>query len=255
MEYTIKKLAQLSGVTVRTLRYYDQIGLLKPARINSSGYRIYGEAEVDRLQHILFYRELEVPLESIQVILDDPSFDKTTALQSHYTKLQQKRDRLDTILATIEKTIAYQERGIPMQDNEKFNGMKEKMIEENERTYGADIREKYGDEIINASKAKLRGLSQEKYEAMQALEHNLLSLLQKAYTTGDPSSEDAQELAARHKEWLLYSWPSYSKKAHAGLAEMYVADERFTAYYDQHVKGGTAFLRDAILIYTGVSSD
>ncbi|MEH6946049.1 MerR family transcriptional regulator [Bacillus sp. JJ634] len=252
MEYTVNKLAQLSGVSSRTLRYYDQIGLLKPARINSSGYRIYGQKEVDLLQQILFYRELEVRLEEIIEIINQPTFNQTTALKNHYNNLKKKRARLDKIIATIEMTIASKEGGISMQDKQKFEGLKEKMIEENEQNYGKEIREKYGDETVDASNAKLRGMSQEDYQAMAVLGEEILSLLEKAYETGDPASDVAQELAAKHKEWLMYSWPNYSKEAHAGLAEMYVADERFTAYYDKNVKGGTEFLRDAILIYLGM---
>ncbi|MFJ8265498.1 MerR family transcriptional regulator [Peribacillus asahii] len=252
MEYTVNKLAQLSGVSSRTLRYYDQIGLLKPARINSSGYRIYGQKEVDLLQQILFYRELEVRLEAIIEIIHQPTFNQTTALKNHYNNLKKKRARLDKIIATVEMTIASKEGGISMQDKQKFEGFKEKMIEDNELKYGKEIREKYGDETVDASNAKLRGMSQEDYQAMAVLGEEILSLLERAYETGDPASDVAQELAAKHKEWLMYSWPNYSKEAHAGLAEMYVADERFTAYYDKNVKGGTEFLRDAILIYLGM---
>eukprot|EP00130_Batrachochytrium_dendrobatidis_P008507 XP_006683382.1 hypothetical protein BATDEDRAFT_93142 [Batrachochytrium dendrobatidis JAM81] len=252
MEYTVNKLAQLSGVSGRTLRYYDQIELLKPARINSSGYRIYGQKEVDLLQQILFYRELEMGLEEIMNIIHDPHFNQTEALNDHYKKLMQKRAHLDNLMATVEKTIASKEGGITMQDKEKFAAFKEKMIDENEKKYGEEIREKYGEDTVDASNAKLRGMSEEDFQVMNKLGEEIFSLLEQAYATGDPASDLAQEVAAKHKEWLMYSWPSYSKEAHAGLAEMYVADERFTAYYDKHVKGGTKFLRDAILIYLGM---
>ncbi|WP_042148735.1 MerR family transcriptional regulator [Paucisalibacillus sp. EB02] len=252
MEYTVKILARMSGVSGRTLRYYDQIGLLKPARINSSGYRIYGQKEVDQLQQILFYRELEVSLEDIFEIMNQPSFDRSEALKSHYEKLKEKRSRLDKIMATVEKTIASIEGGKPMQDSEKFEGFKEKLIEDNEKKYGKEIREKYGDATIDASNAKLRGMSQEDYDHMTKLGEEVFELLEKAYATGDPTSPEAVELAEKHKEWLMYSWTSYSKEAHAGLAEMYVADERFAAYYDKVVDGGTKFIRDAILNYLGM---
>ncbi|MHA0858115.1 MerR family transcriptional regulator [Paenibacillus sp. CMAA1364] len=252
MEYTVNTLAQLSGVSGRTLRYYDQIGLLKPSRMNSSGYRIYGQHEVDLLQQILFYREMEISLEEIKKIVHQPSFNPTVALQKHYNDLKKKRDRLDTIIATVEKTLTNKEEGIQMNDKEKFEGFKETMIHDNEQQYGEEIREKYGDDTINASHAKLRGLSQEDYLAMTTLEKEILSLLEKSYAIGDTASDLAQEVAAKHKEWLMYSWSSYSKEAHAGLVDMYVSDERFTAYYDKHVRGGTTFLREAVLIYLGM---
>ncbi|WP_054861109.1 MULTISPECIES: TipAS antibiotic-recognition domain-containing protein [Gracilibacillus] len=253
MEYTVSQLAKLSGVSGRTLRYYDQIGLLKPARINDSGYRIYGEREVDILQQILFFRELDISLEEIDAILHQPGFDETEALKHHYRNLQEKRNRLDNIIATVEKTIASREGGDQMSDQEKFAAFKERMIKENELKYGEEIREKYGDNTINESNAKLRKMSEEDYQALQQIEAEVFALLQQAYETGDPESELAQALVLKHKEWLMYSWSSYSKEAHAGLAEMYVADQRFTAYYDKHVEGGTAFLRDAIVSYVNKS--
>lgn len=249
MEYTVNQLARMSGVSGRTLRYYDQIGLLKPARVNSSGYRIYGQKEVDLLQQILFYRELEVSLEDITEIIYQPNFDQKQALKNHYEQLKQKRSRLDQIMATVEKTIASVEGGITMKDNEKFEGFKEQLIEENEKKYGKEIREKYGEEVVQASNEKFRGMSKEDYDAMTKLGEEIFTLLEKAYETGDPTSPEAQKLAETHKQWLMYSWPSYSKEAHVGLAEMYVADERFAAYYDKQVKGGTVFLRDAIVNY------
>lgn len=249
MEYTVSKLATISGVSSRTLRYYDQIGLLKPARINSSGYRIYGQKEVDSLQQILFYRELEVSLEEIKDVMNEPTYDQTKALKNHYRKLLQKRSHLDKLMETVTKTITSKEGGAPMQDKEKFSGFKDKMIAENEQKYGKEIREKYGHETVDASLAKLRGMSEEDFKAMNDLEDELMLLLEKAYKTGDPASDLAKEVAAKHKQWLMYSWPNYSKEAHAGLAEMYVADERFIAYYDKAIKGGTKFLRDALFIY------
>ncbi|RKJ34566.1 MerR family transcriptional regulator, partial [Butyricicoccus sp. 1XD8-22] len=106
MEYTISKLAKLANVSARTLRYYDEINLLKPARISSAGYRIYGQQEVDQLQQILFFRELDVDLETITSIMNDPNFDKSKALQSHLRELIQKRSRLDKLIGVVEKTIA-----------------------------------------------------------------------------------------------------------------------------------------------------
>lgn len=94
MEYTIQKLARLAGISTRTLRYYDEIDLLKPARINSSGYRLYGQKEVDRLQQIMFYRELGFPLETIKEIMANPLFDERKALQDHLKHLLEKESKL-----------------------------------------------------------------------------------------------------------------------------------------------------------------
>lgn len=251
MEYTIQKLANLAGVSTRTLRYYDEIGILKPARINSSGYRIYGQAEVNTLQQILFYRELGVGLDSIKEIVTAPTFDGAKALREHREKLLEKREQLDLLIANVDKTIALTEGRITMSNKEKFEGFKKKMIEDNEKKYGKEIREKYGKETVEASNAKVMNMTQEQYEEVTALAEQIHTTLAEAFKTGDPAGELAQKAADLHKQWLTYYWKEYSKEAHAGLARMYVDDERFTAYYDKEQPGTAEFLRDAIHIYTG----
>lgn len=252
MEYTVQKLGRLAGISTRTLRYYDEIGILKPARINSSGYRIYGRAEVDRLQQILFYRELGVSLDSIKNIVTAPSFDGAKALREHHEKLLDKRKQLDALIANVEKTIALTEGRIAMTDREKFEGFKQKLIDENEAKYGKEVREKYGDATVDQSNAKLKNMTQEQYEEVTKLASDVLATLAEAYKTGDPAGELAQKTAELHKRWLTYYWSDYSKEAHAGLAQMYVDDDRFKAYYDANQPGAAEFLRDAVHIYTGL---
>lgn len=252
MEYTVQKLAELAGVSTRTLRYYDEIGILKPARINSSGYRIYGRAEVDRLQQILFYRELGVKLDKIKDIITSSSFDEIAALKEHREKLLEKRTQLDLIITNVDKTIAMKEGRIKMSDKEKFKGFKQKLIEENERKYGKEIRDKYGDEVVEQSNKKFKEMTQEQYAEFERLGESVNKTLKAAFATGDPASELAQKAADLHRQWLCYTWGNYSKEAHAGLAKMYVEDERFKAYYDKEQPGMAEFLRDAILIYTGM---
>ncbi|SHK38058.1 MerR family transcriptional regulator [Desulforamulus aeronauticus] len=254
MEYTVQKLGQIAGISTRTLRYYDEVGLLKPARINSSGYRIYGQAEVDRLQQILFYRELGVSLESIKEIVTAPAFDGAKALREHHEKLLAKREQLNLLIANVEKTIALTEGRITMSDLEKFEGFKQKLIDDNEEKYGQEIRAKYGDEAIDRSNAKLKGMSQEQYAEITRLGNEVIETLHAAFKTGNPAGELAQRAADLHRQWLSFSWDSYTKEAHAGLAQMYVDDERFTAYYDAKHPGAAAFLRDAILLYTGMKA-
>lgn len=252
MEYTVQKLSQIAGVSTRTLRYYDEIGILKPARVNSSGYRIYGQTEVDRLQNILFYRELGVELEQIKAILESPSFDRIKALQEHRLKLLEKREQLDQLISNVNKTIASTEGRIKMADQEKFEGFKKKLIEDNEAKYGKEIREKYGDEAVNASNQKIKGMTQEQFDEVNRLREEVNETLYAAFKTGDPAGELAQKAADLHRRWLCYYWERYSKEAHAGVAQMYVDDPRFTAYYDEKQPGAAAFLRDAIFIYTGM---
>lgn len=252
MEYTVQKLGRMAGVSTRTLRYYDEIGILKPARINSSGYRIYGQQEVDRLQQILFYRELGVNLENIKAIVTAPDFDEAGALREHREKLLEKREQLDLLIANVEKTIALTEGSIKMTDKEKFEGFKQKLIDENEKEYGAEIREKYGKAAVESSNNKVKNMTQEEYAEITKLEEELRKTLAEAFKTGDPAGGVAQKAAELHKQWLTFYWDSYSKEAHAGLAQMYVDDERFRAYYDKEQPGTAEFLRDAIHIYAGI---
>ncbi|WP_066070133.1 MerR family transcriptional regulator [Neobacillus soli] len=252
MEYTVQKLGSLAGVSTRTLRYYDEIGILKPARINSSGYRIYGQAEVDRLQQILFYRELGVSLDRIKEIVTAPSFDGAAALIEHREKLLEKKEQIELLIANVDKTIALTEGRMNMSNKEKFEGFKKKMIDENEEKYGKEIREKYGDDTVDKSNGKLQNMTKKQHDEVTALADQVTETLAVAFKTGDPAGELAQKAADLHKQWLCYYWNEYSKEAHAGLAQMYVDDERFTAYYDKAQPGTAEFLRDAIHIYTGM---
>lgn len=255
MEYTVQKLAELAGVTSRTIRYYDKIDLLKPARRNSSGYRIYGSDQVDKLQQILFYRELDVDLETIKKIIKSPEFNEKKALEEHREKLLEEKERLNLLIENINRTIELKERGIQMNDQNKFEGFKKKIIKDNEEKYGDEIRKKYGKEVVEKSNEKIKKMSKKKYIELTELEEKFMKKLKQAFETKDPSSELAQKAVKLHRQWLSFYWDSYSKKAHAGLAQMYVDDERFRSYYEQKQKGITEFFRDAILIYTGFENN
>lgn len=253
MEYTVQGLSKLSGVSKRAIRYYDEIGILKPARINSSGYRIYGQNEVNRLQQILFYKELGVNLEDIKNIMISTGFDTVKALEEHHEKLLEKRRKLDLIISNVEKTIAFREGRIKMTDSEKFEGFKERLIEDNEKKYGREIREKYGDDTVERSNKKLKDMTEKQYREAEKLQSDMMDVLEDAFDTKDTAGKLAQKAADMHKKWLCFFWESYSKKAHAGVAQMYVEDKRFTAYYDKKRLGMARFLRDAILVYTDMN--
>lgn len=134
MEYSIQALARLAGVTTRTLRWYDQIGLLKPSRVADNGYRYYGPAEVDRLQDILYYRALGVALAQIRTCLDEPSFDRLAVLRSHLTALQGERARLEQLIRSVEATIGAMERKETMEDSKKFEAFKRQAVAWHEET-------------------------------------------------------------------------------------------------------------------------
>jgi len=236
----------MSGVSARTLRYYDEIELLKPARIASSGYRIYGQDELERLQQILFFRELSFSLGEIKVLLSSPDFDKEKAFESHLSKLHKKRERLDLLITNVSKSIAAMKGEITMTDTEKFEGFKQSLIDENERKYGAEVREKYGNNAVDESNAKLKGLTQAQYDEGERLRLEFEETLKAAFDDGDIAGKLAQKACDLHRQWLCVFYPKYSKEYHKGLGEMYVADERFKANYDKLAPGCAEFLRDAI---------
>lgn len=252
MEYSIQELSRLAGVSTRTLRYYDEIGLLKPCGMSGSGWRIYGSEAVDQLQQILFYRELGVKLTVIDGIIHGENFDRKQALQEHLKAVIEERKRLECLIVNLNNTIAAEEGRFKMLDKDKFQGFKKDLIDKNEKQYGKETREKYGDAVVEESNAKLMGLSEEAYRTMEAAGKELQELLEQAVKNQDaPEGSAGRRAAGLHKQWLSYTWPQYSKEAHAGVVEMYLADERFTAYYDKQVPGCAGFLRDAVLAYLG----
>lgn len=251
MEYTIKALAELANVTTRTLRWYDRQGLLKPLRTTEAGYRLYGPGEVDRLQVILFYRELGLELSAIRRILDDPAFDRRAALQSHLRELEARRTRLDGLILTVRRTIEETQGGVKMSDREKFEAFKRRAVEDNERRYGKEIREKYGDEAVDRANACILSLTEAEHDQWKTLGEEIKAALARAVRAGeDPAGTEGQRIAALHRRWLSYSWEAYTPQAHRGLGQLYMADARFTAYYDGEVPGCAAFLCRAIEAYT-----
>jgi DNA-binding transcriptional MerR regulator len=249
--YHVKQLAEISGVTARTLRYYDRLGLLSPSGVRENGYRYYEAKEVDRLQQILVFRELGLPLMVIGEILDAPGFDRGKALEEHLQALRAKRRKLDQLIETVKKTIDSEKGEREMSDREKFEGLKKQMVEDNERAYGDEIRQAYGHDMVDAANLKLMDMDESRLSETETLRARCEETLKRAMKTGGPGGALAQEACAMHRQWLMRYWPegSYSKEAHRGLGEMYVSDLRFTSYYDAIAPGMAAFLRDALDIY------
>lgn len=245
MEYTISEVAQLSSVSERTLRYYDELGLVSPKRDKGQHYRLYTQEDLNHLQTVLFYRELDFNLASIKAMMNNPGYSKLKALEDQKERLLERRERLDSLLHTLDTTLAEQRGETTMSDKERFEGLKKNMIEENENKFGKEIRTRYGEQTVAKSNAQMMGMDEKTYNEMQETSALLLQKLEQAHNSGDCRSALAQEVARLHKRWLAYTWPTYNKQAHANLMQMYVDDERFNAYY----LGKTTFLRDAVLAY------
>lgn len=247
MEYSIRELSALAGVSARTLRYYDEIGLLKPLYVSEAGYRYYGEKEVELLQEILFYRERDFDLKSIQKILYQDNFQILNALEEHLLALENKRTYMDSLIRTVKQTIASMKGEYEMSDTEKFKAFKEKKIKDNEEKYGSELRTKYGDAVIDDSNRKLMDMSQPEWEAFQNLETEIRTRLQDGVTAGlKPESDEAKEIVVLHRSWLERSWKEYTVAAHKSVAKMYLSDERFKQYYDKDMEGCAKLLADAI---------
>ncbi len=248
--YTVHELAQLAGVSVRALRHYDELGLVPAARAEN-GYRIYDEFAVERLHQVLLFRETGMKLSAIKRMMDDDAYDEQAALSDQLLRLRAERDRVDAMIRNVERTLASMKGEDPMSDKEKFAAFKRGLVEQNETKYGAEAREKWGDDAVDASNAQLMGMTEEQWAQVRDTEQRVHELLLVAMGKGDPTCGEALEAARLHGEWLSAFWKpgTYSKQAHVVLAEGYVADERFRAYYDTWAPGATEFLRDAVCAY------
>lgn len=250
MEYSIRELSELAGVSARTLRYYDEIGLLKPSRTSGAGYRFYGEKEVELLQQILFYRERGLELEQIAQILHNPEFDIRSALEEHLLELEQRKRETERLIRNIRQTIASMEGEYEMSDKERFEAFKKNQVEENERMYGEEIRRKYGDKAVEESNRKRLKMNEEEYKRYTDLEQDILKRLEQAVEEGlQPDSEELKTIVEIHKEWLMMVWSNYTKEAHIGVGRMYAADGRFRKYYDRKVEGCADLLSAAIQLH------
>lgn len=244
--YRISEMAELSGVSARALRHYEELGLLRPKREKHNAYRVYTAEDVDRLQQVLFYREMGMPLSEISRLMRSGEYEAGAALRAHLNGLKARRDRLDTLIRTLEKTIMHTRGEINMADREKFEGFKKKLVADNEARYGREARERYGGAAVDAANEKVLGQSPEEFARCEALSNKVNGLLKAAVESGDTGGGAAAELVAAHREWLMCYWARYDRNAHRSLGGMYVADERFKAYYEAVVPGGAAFLRGAL---------
>ncbi|MDV2682942.1 MerR family transcriptional regulator [Alkalihalophilus lindianensis] len=234
----VKEVAELVGISVRTLHHYDEMDLLKPETITDSGYRLYSDANLETLQQILFFKELGFSLKRIKGLLDDPSFDHEEALIIQKQMLLEKRHRLDQMIKTVEKTIQHMKGEIQMTKKERFEG-----FDFSDNPYEQEARERYGDHAVDEANKKAKGFSKEKQDEINNLYRELAAIRHL-----DPSTDEAQEAIGK---WftLLNKIGTYSLDAFKGLGQMYVQDERFTKNIDQFGVGLAQFMCDAMGIY------
>ena len=242
--YTVSQLAKMAGVTVRTLHHYDQIGLLEPSSRTEAGYRLYGEGELLRLQQILFYRELDMPLAQVRQTLDDPAFDPLAALEGHRQLLQQRMERLARLLKTIDRTIdRLSEDDMTLTDEELYEGFTTEQIER----YKREAREMYDPALVEESEQRVKKLSHAEWKAVGAEGEAVTAAL--AVLAGRESGDsEVQELIARHHAWIENFYPC-SAEMYRGLGQLYVEHPEFRAFYEKYRPGLASFMSAAMNEY------
>ncbi len=238
---TVKELAVLGGVSVRTLHHYDEIGLLSPAGRTESGYRIYGEAEFLRLQQILLYKEMGLSLEDIRNILDAKNFDLETALLQHRDHLRKEQERMNALLKSVERTLqAIQEAKML-----KIEDLYEGFSPETREAYRKEAGEKYGIKMVEDTENRVSRMNREEWfdvkQAGERITKGIAALMDR-----DPADRDVQALIAEHHDYIEIFYPC-SMEIYRGLAALYVEDERFTAYYEKYAPGLAHFMKRAMI--------
>ena len=240
--YTIHEAARLSGVTVRTLHHYDHIGLLCPQVDPDNGYRIYTKAELEKLQQILFFRELDFPLREIRNILEHPGFDSRVALARQKELLLEKRTRLDGLIALIDENL----KGEPKMN---FNAFDTEKIEAHKAEYKAEVEQRWGHTAAyKESAAKTGKYGKDQWNAVLGGMEGLMDEFA-ALRSSDPAAEEAQALAVRWQQYITDNFYTCTKEILRGLGQMYVCDERFKANIDRHGEGTADFMAKALEIY------
>lgn len=240
---TVKQLSKLAGVTPRTLHHYDEIGLLKPPRVGDNGYRYYGDESVLRLQQILFYRELGIPLEDIKKIMGRRDFDVLGALRSHKEALQKQVARLNRLINTVDNTINHLKGNLIMSEKSLFEGFSEAEQEK----YAAEAEELYGAENVRASMQKWKAYSpDEKKRIMEEGGENYKDMI--AAMPKGPDSPEAQAIVERWRTHMDYFWTPNLDQLLA-LANGYYEDPRFKATFDQMHPQLAEFFREAVKAY------
>lgn len=243
----VKEVADITGVSVRTLHHYDEIGLLTPAHITEAGYRQYSEDDLALLQQILFFRELNFPLKQIKEIIYSPNFNQAEALELHRSMLLEKRRQLDVMLETLDRTIWHMKGEIEMTNKEKFQG-----FDFSHNHYEQEARERWGSKAVDEANAKISSMTMEQQSSLSEKMNEIYTRLA-ALRNSAPESEEAQ---AGIKEWFdfLNSMGKYTPEAFKGLGQMYVDDERFTKNIDKFGEGLAAFMRDAMAVFADKQS-
>lgn len=247
MKRTVSEVAKLMGISVRTLHYYDEIGLLSPSEISPSGYRFYDAAALARLQQILFFKELEFPLSEIAALLSRPDYDQQFALRRRRALLQLQRQHLDTLLALVDETLDTQSKGeISMKQSEPVTAAQ---VEAQKQKYAAEAAERWGKTEAYAESRKKQASRTAAQEADIAAKADEIFAAFAALKGTDPAAPAAQALVKRWQDHITQYHYQCTKEILAGLGQMYTADARFAQNLDRFGSGNAQFISRAIEIY------
>lgn len=244
MKMHIREFAKLTGVSVRTLHYYDEIGLLKPCFVDEqNGYRFYDESSLERMQEILFYRELDFPLKEIKVIISSPEHDKQTALKEQKHLLTLKKERLERLISALEGAMKGEKISMNVFDNSEFEAKREE--------YAKEARERWGNTAAYKEYSeKSKGRTEKEQNSMNDMMNGLIAEFADCMKNGSaPESGEAATLVKKWQDFISENYYTCTKEILAGLGEMYSADERFRANIDRHGEGTADFMTAAIRAY------
>ena len=244
MKLHVREFAKLTGVSVRTLHFYDGIGLLKPSSVDEqNGYRFYDECSLTRMQEILFYRELDFPLKEIRMILSSPDYDKQNALKEQKRLLTLKKERLERLISALDGAMKGEFVNMNVFDNSEFEAKREE--------YAKEAKEKWGDTAAYEESAeKTAEYSADRWKQINSVMNDKIAEFADCKRKGfAPDSKQAQALAKNWQDFITENYYTCSKEILASLGEMYVADQRFLKNIDRHGNGTARFMSDAIKAY------
>lgn len=241
MSYTVGRLAALAGVSVRTLHHYDEIGLLSPSGRSEAGYRLYTHADLERLQQVLFFRELGFALDDIKRVMEDPSYDVRSALRMQRQVLEERASRTKTMIEAVDAALDALERGEPMKPETMFGSF-------DPTQYEREARAKWGNSnAYRESQKRTRRYRKQDWQRIHNESHELLLQLAEHLARGNDRTHPAvMDLAERHRMQIDRWYYPCPHAVHQGLGEMYVADPRFAEKFESYGTGLAEFLRDAI---------
>jgi DNA-binding transcriptional MerR regulator len=249
MQYKVREAAEIAGVSVRTLHYYDSIGLLKPESVSPAGYRLYSDRDLGKLQQVLFFRELGFSLPETEEIVNNPDFDREKALHLHRELLLKKRKRIDAIIESVDATIQSIQGGKKMETSKMFEAFDMSEIEKHRELYAGETRAKYGNsDAYKESEKKTARYSQDDWARILKTSGEIYSGIAGRMDQG-PEDREVQDAVARLRQHISDSFYDCSPEIFRGLGDLYVSDERFTANIDKVAPGLARFLRDAINFY------